>query len=768
MLERIALVQGVGLLHDAHGCSHRCRKATLIYADNGRGKSTLASILRSVSKNDPATINAYRTLDGTLPQKVTLQFDSGHPVTFENNAWSEQRKELLVFDSDFTERNVHSGGVVNTNHRKNLLEVALGESAVPARQAVLDATSAATKADEAVQDLVGKLSGHHEGMTLKDFEGLSQQTNIDSQIAGVQKRITDAENAKTINAKSVPATVTEPSFDIDAAFATLELSLADVQANAENLVKAHIAKLNSQSSEQWQGSERWLSEGQQFDKGKTCPYCDQSTDTISLISAYQTYFNEAYNDLKTSVSSLQATVDVATSESVMVSVVSAVNLASACLEGWANYVVSAPISFDRDKALRSLVALRMVIGSLVQLKVANPTEAIIKTELKTKCKEYWTDILDTIKTANSEIEAAKGKIGEYKKQLSADVPVELRARLQRLQATKRRFETIVVDLFHQLDTSRQTAKDAGKAKDNARHQLDTLMLKLLGDYQTTLNTILRNFGAGFTIEQFGGNFRGKGPRTEYGLRLRGKFVPLEGGPPSFATALSDGDKRTLAFAFFITCALENKSLGSSIVVLDDPMCSLDQNRRYNTKQYLLELHKNSDQLVVLAHDAYFLRELRNALQKRDETAPVSEFRLVAVKDEYSSFDRIDLDEECESDYAKNYKQVSEFESATGGSADTVKTAVRVMLEGYLHRRFPGHLSRGNPLGNCIDQIAKANAPSPLHHAHNLLDELRRLNEYAGAFHHDDEPDIQSPRPSETELRQHARRALHVVHAGAPL
>lgn len=40
MLERILEIKGIGLLHDANGKSHLCRDATLIYGDNGRGKST--------------------------------------------------------------------------------------------------------------------------------------------------------------------------------------------------------------------------------------------------------------------------------------------------------------------------------------------------------------------------------------------------------------------------------------------------------------------------------------------------------------------------------------------------------------------------------------------------------------------------------------------------------------------------------------------------------------------------------------------------------
>ena len=172
MLERISDIQGVGLLHQANGKPYTCHKATLIYADNGRGKSTLAAILRSAATGNAALVSGYKTIDGTLPPKVILQFGSGHKVTFENSAWSEQRSELLVFDADFIGRNVHSGGAVNTDHRKNLLEFALGEAAVSVRTAVDAATTVSKAASDQVNSLVGQMSGHHQGMSLAQFEKL--------------------------------------------------------------------------------------------------------------------------------------------------------------------------------------------------------------------------------------------------------------------------------------------------------------------------------------------------------------------------------------------------------------------------------------------------------------------------------------------------------------------------------------------------------------------------------------------------------------------
>ncbi|MEJ0003782.1 MAG: AAA family ATPase [Pararobbsia sp.] len=193
MLERISEIQGIGLFHDANGKPYTCQKATLVYADNGRGKSTLATVLRSLSAGDPSLIAHRKTLDGKLSPKVGLQFNNGHKVTFDAGAWSERRAEILVFDAEFVERNIHSGGAVSTNHRKNLLEFALGEAAVAARAAVEKATADAKKAADEVQNLTGQLSGYHVGTTLVQFETIMQVVDADAQIEALQKQIAAAE-----------------------------------------------------------------------------------------------------------------------------------------------------------------------------------------------------------------------------------------------------------------------------------------------------------------------------------------------------------------------------------------------------------------------------------------------------------------------------------------------------------------------------------------------------------------------------------------------
>ena len=240
---------------------------------------------------------------------------------------------------------------------------------------------------------------------------------------------------------------------------------------------------------------------------------------------------------------------------------------------------------------------------------------------------------------------------------------------------------------------------------------------------------------------------------------------LEGGPPSFSTALSDGDKRTLAFAFFIASTLDDPKLAQRIVIIDDPMCSLDMTRKHHTRSVLKQIHAKAEQIVVLAHDPYFLRDLRDALLKEDKTVQVAIFQMVSAPQGYTDFSAFDVDKECESVYAQHHRMLYEYSNGTNNDHTAVSKGIRPMLEGYLHRRFPGLLPTGILFGQVVMLIRDSPASSPLHHARCLVSELHEINEYAGQFHHDVNPDADKLVITPSELKTFVDRALNVVHKG---
>ena len=760
MLERIEVVQGIGLLHEANGKTFKLQKATLLYADNGRGKSTLATIFRSAGTNDPKPILQRKTIDGSLPPKVTLQFPSGHKVEFTGNKWSEPRPEFLVFDADFVENNVHSGGVVNTGHRKNLLQFALGEKAVAARLAEEKATADARKAAETAQNLERQLSGHHTGITLADFEKLYNVSDVNKQIEALEKRIVAARSSALLLNRGVPTPVSIPSLVLAPFFEVLGTTIESVQDDAEAKVRAHVASLGKS------GIEAWLSQGQEFDQGVKCPYCSQSTEGVDLIKAYKAQFNATYTALRTKVGALNTNISAVTNDSVVKNFAQHVANSTVVANAWSDQVNVPEIRFDEDVAQGKFTELRESLLMLIQKKQANPTAVAGTGSEHEAINDLWIEVVGLMNAANTHISAAMMVIDQFRQKLAAEDIPQLQKQQNALELSKKRHEPTVATLIADLAAARSAATSAEKIKDKSRSALDALMQQTLKDYQKSINLLLAKFGASFQIKEMAANFRGGSPRSEYGLELRGKSVPLEGGPPSFGTALSEGDKRSLAFAFFVASTLADANINTRIIVVDDPMCSLDLNRKQHTRSVLREINSKAKQLVILAHDIYFLRDLRSDLASKDGSSSVAVFGLRYAANGYTDFSSLDIDKECQSPYYHHHDLLVDYVSNGKGDARQVAKAIRPLLEGYLHRRFPGLIPVDLMFGQVVSYIKADTAPSPVCHAHSLVDELCEINNYAGQFHHDTNPgNADTVQITATELHTFASRSLMVIHKG---
>lgn len=762
MLERIERIQGIGLLHDVNAKPHSFQKATLIYADNGRGKSTLSAILRSASNGQPEPIMERKTVDGTFQPSTALTFSNGVKAEFIAGKWNKTTADLLIFDGTFIEENVCSGGAVGPGHRKNLLQFALGKAAVGARKREEQATAECLKATELCKQLTAQLAGYHSGMPLATFERVTLAEDIDAQISALQKRLAAATNAAEIQKRLIPQEVELPRFDSAALFAILGTSIEDIQDDAELLVRRHIL------SRKGHGIEGWISSGQVFDDGKTCPYCAQDTSDVDLIRAYRVHFNAAYAKLKAQVAQLQRGIEVRLGPHILTSFIDRVDVAKAHLEIWSQDVELVSPHFDNAGADAILRALNNLLAELVQVKERAPTATVGEAGDFFQVEQLWNGLIVLMEGTNEQIRRCRLAIEVYKKGLALDQPANVQAEILKLVAMKRRYEPEVIELFAKLRDSKAGEMACQTAKKKAREELDAVMTTTLGAYEASINSLLMKFGATFQIEKMSANFRGGAPRTDYGIKMRGKSVMLEGAAPRFATALSDGDKRTLAFAFFVASSMADPEIQSRIIVIDDPMCSLDANRKHHTKAVLRSLHIISDQLIVLAHDPFFIRDLRDELQAKDSQGKVQIFQLCRTENGYTKIDRFDVDQACESKFYRHHRMLREFCDGTLREERSVAMALRPFLEAYVHRRFPLLVPADVMFGNAIGIIKTAEKPNPLTFAHSLVEELSELNAYAGQFHHDTNQGNADNAPVVTEeLRIHCERALHLAYSGQP-
>ncbi len=126
-VDRIQLLRNVGQFDNvATGTQLPFGKLTLIYAENGRGKTTLATILRSLSSGDADLVSERQRLGAQHPPHIIVARQGMAPHMFQNGAWSQPLPHIAVFDDAFVAQNVCSGIEIETAHRQNLHELILG------------------------------------------------------------------------------------------------------------------------------------------------------------------------------------------------------------------------------------------------------------------------------------------------------------------------------------------------------------------------------------------------------------------------------------------------------------------------------------------------------------------------------------------------------------------------------------------------------------------------------------------------------------------
>ena len=544
MLERIHRVKGIGLLYDADGRQHSLKKATLVYADNGVGKSTLASIFRSCASNDPDLIRRRKTIDGNCQPEVLFQFSNGQQSSFTNGNWNNSHPELLVFDADFVEKNVYAGGQVSTDQRKNLLQFALGSSAVNAQREYDQADTDALAASQLVRDLTNQLKGFHPGVSLQQFRDLAEVPDADNQIAALNERIVEAQNIGLIQTKALPRKLDEPAFDTTQIFRIFESSLADIDLAAEQRVKQHL------DSHAKPNLERWISDGHAYGETETCPYCNQPLQGVELIQAYRSYFNEDYNELKASVADLARLISNAASEGIVERLQASFATASATVDGWQEHVEIPPPEFNREAANEKLAVIRDRLDALRLTKEANLLEAVGSDDAKNELIGIWGEIVGIVRSCNDGIDNAVNLITAYKASLAAVNQDGLRQAISSLETAKTRHRQDVLDLFSQLDAALAREVATKVEKQEKKDALNAIMQTTLERYKGRINQLLGAFGAQFSIPNIDFNYRG-GLRSNYNLHMRGSNIELTGGVPDFKTSLSESDKRTLAFALWM-------------------------------------------------------------------------------------------------------------------------------------------------------------------------------------------------------------------------
>lgn len=768
MIKKILKLRNVGLFYDA--CSSEpaiFKEINAIYADNGRGKSTLASVFRSCSTLDTDRLKSRQTIDSDDAPELEFLLNNGSRFTFESDTWSGSAPEIYVFDSEFVEENVCTGFAVRSNQKQSLLEFALGDTTVKHKnkiEVLSEQIQAFTRTQTEKRNL---LQGLAQPLSVEEFISLEPVENVDEEITTRQRRIESAENASALRSRQDPELLQLLEYDVQALFDLLKEQIDDLDAAAVSLVNAHLASHTGEELEDWIGS------GQQFREEDDCPFCGQSLSGIALMDAYRSYFTAAYQDLKSAIEKAEKGIHKSLSDTFTDALFGNVLTNTARIEAWKDRLEIEAPTLNRDDLDRELSQARVKLLNLVRAKTLAPLDVVGTGLEQAAVEQNINRVNELITQYNTLLNLIIARITTFKSGLtSEDVPT-LRFGLIRLQRAKTRYEAtteLTVNEFRDATNERNLLNEQ-KAKE--REQLDELMRDTLAKYQERINELLNDFGAGFSICNSYAAYRGSvgRPQYEYALKMRNKEINLGReasftSGPNFSTLLGDSDKRTLAFAFFIARLEGDAFLSSKIVVLDDPVTSMDRNRRHQTIRLISKLAGKCDQLMVLSHDAYFIQQFQDELlEMKTDPNKMALLQIEPAQNDYSKFGDCDLAELCSSEYFRNHVMVADYADRTSTVAIRyVAVALRPLLEGYLHRRFPAHIPRRVMLGKIISDFIEPANSGPLLNLTRQVSELKELNRYARTFHHDSNPtNFDSAPVVDGELITYARKTLDFIY-----
>src|ERR1035437_5934234 len=172
-----------------------------------------------------------------------------------------------------------------------------------------------------------------------------------------------------------------------------------------------------------------------------------------------------------------------------------------------------------------------------------------------------------------------------------------------------------------------------------------------------------------------------------------------------AKNLSEGERTAIAFVYFLkSLQAKDFTIANDIIVIDDPVSSLDANSLFCAFGYMKERTKEAGQLFILTHNFGFFRQVKNwfnhlehqrsgNIAKRPGRFYMIETSIVAGK-RSAIFKQLDpLLHEFESEYHYLFKKVHDEANNTGAKRGLeecygMPNIARRLLESFLAFRYP--------------------------------------------------------------------------------
>ncbi|MDD3896463.1 MAG: AAA family ATPase [Candidatus Peribacteraceae bacterium] len=693
MLTKISKIKGLGIFSNYQwdGSLPLFKRYNLFYGWNGSGKTTLTKLFDVLGT-------------GSSEEYISLEYEISSDTTTYRQG-EQFGVNVRVFNKDYISNNIER------QDGKSKPIFILGEEnkklseQIESDQKLLDQLKKEYKAENdnkvSKENAKGKVFTDVAKIIGTNTGGLVDRNYRRPDAQSAFAKLTNKEILSADEQEKCKLTLRQEEMDSIVVLSKLEIPkegeeeakalnvyLEEIHSTGSNLCAETITSVTIQRLKENSDISDWVEKGislHAIHDSEKCEYCGQKIPP-QRIDDLAKHFNAADKSLKTSIDVLINNLQAATDFIKGINPVDKANLYTDLQQKYKNAV--AAFEIEKEKLIDSISSLSAKLATKKQLTTEqqvinekidstafieahrNVNKLIEKHNDKTSNfktekdrardlleKHYLSEIFDDVISLTGEIENCSIKLNE----------------LQNGHEEKGEIFLGITQLTEQIEANRSKISSSHKACNEINERLKTF----LGREELV-----------FEVDE---NEEG------YIIKRNGKI----------ANNLSEGEKTAIAFVYF-TVHLQDQEFDASsdIVVIDDPISSLDSNSLFQAFAFLKNAVKDVKQVFIFTHNFDFLRLLLNWVQHPENRDMCSKYMIQDVSAvsgdraaKIAKLDRLLCDHESEYHYL--FKILKQFESdGTIASVYNIPNIARKVLDTFLMFRVPKSGSNYNKL-QCV-------------------------------------------------------------------
>ncbi|OGY17857.1 MAG: hypothetical protein A2900_00525 [Candidatus Chisholmbacteria bacterium RIFCSPLOWO2_01_FULL_50_28] len=620
---------------------------TVFFGENRSGKSSVCEILKDLTgfqrfEGDKPVLSEVEleTVElskNTAPNGKTYikRNISTKTYRFEQGKWDDtpkEQKHILFFDVDFIDKNIHSHGTISniqgyhTQNAGNLI-ISLDAQANKQKMDLSEKKMALSQFESNNKDILHltvspeeivlfnkykSLNKNQKGALAKrtlseisdqkkDKDRLTKLLNKSAQIAGIQ----------TINQLSDRPQISSKKVYIELFERDIKKTAGD---GADSLIKAHYEQHKS-----------FLEKDENYKritdtKNKNCPLCMQPlSGATAVIKYYRQVFDKTYeNEKQKYLSDIQNLEQEITEYLTFIT-----NLPEDVLEAFSSfekvnqefeikdlYNIDEKISYNKKFEICSKAsqAISILQRALQQLKTLEKPKYCTDSAYD-ELNAFFVKLDKLITEFNKFIDSKNQKINQFKQKYSVKRNTDLEhqkvnnkiAELEGIYAFVEGERVEQIKKHEKVKSEKEKLdQEVDLLEDNLEKYLSEKIPQSLIDLMIK---IIGRFNLNFTLKHIK-----LSPKTkEYPFSFR--IYDKSGKERAFKQGLSEGERQMVSLAFFFAL---NENIGDKkdvILILDDPITSLDAPNLKILSDLIHEKTKTFGQIVVLTHHPLFYKYL---------------------------------------------------------------------------------------------------------------------------------------------------------------